>query len=66
MEDCKEKFKKTQNNRLEEQSLQHSGNISKIAEQKQDCIGQGQKRMTHDAGSLAKSMSIQEKGVYLT
>lgn len=34
MEDCKGKLKKTQNNRLEETSLQHSGNISKITEQK--------------------------------
>lgn len=65
MEDCKGKFKKTQNNRLEETSLQHSGNISKITEQKQDCIGQGQKRMTHDDGSLGKSTPMQEKGVYL-
>lgn len=30
---------KNPNNRLKEQSLQHSGNISEIPEKKQDCIG---------------------------
>lgn len=38
------KKKQQQNSWLEEQSLQHCGNTSKIAEQKQDCTGQGQKR----------------------